>query len=57
MHKARFFCSLWNLFDFFIVTVAVVETWILRPMNVGANLRMLSTLRVVRMYARGAPAP
>jgi len=50
VHKLRFFCSLWNLFDFFIVSVAVVETWILRPLNVGANLRMLSTLRVIRMF-------
>jgi len=50
----NFFRSGWNCMDFFLVSIAVLDTWIMTPMananpDGGGNSRVLSTLRVLRM--------
>eukprot|EP00400_MALV-I_sp_L67-5_P000018 gene18-393_t len=48
-HGLDYFKSSWNLLDFSLVVIAVLETWILAPMGLAGQLRMLTALRVVRM--------
>lgn len=48
----KYFMDPWNIMDFVLVVLAVVDTWILTFVDTGGNkgdLKMLSTLRVVRM--------
>jgi voltage-gated sodium channel len=50
VHKLRFFCDAWNLFDFVLVAFAVMETLILAPLGAESNFKIFGTLRVVRMF-------
>lgn len=43
----------WNIFDFVLVGLMVIETWILPLTNNSANLRQFSTLRMLRMLRLG----
>lgn len=46
----NFFRSAWNCLDFFLVSIAVLDTWIMTPMSQGGGgNRMMQTLRVLRM--------
>lgn len=53
LHYQRlgYFKELWNLCDFFLVILAITDTWILSLIiqSKEGNLRALSTLRVIRM--------
>merc|ERR1719387_799243 len=49
-HKMKYFQEGMNLMDFALVTLSILDTWILTPSSAGTgNLRMLASLRVMRM--------
>mmetsp|Transcript_25401 Transcript_25401/g.46086 ORF Transcript_25401/g.46086 Transcript_25401/m.46086 type:complete len:607 (+) Transcript_25401:76-1896(+) len=52
-HRLRYFTNpvtmAWNITDFFIVMVSVVDSLILVPLGVGGSARVVAMLRFVRM--------
>jgi len=48
-HGMDYFKDAWNCFDFVLVILAVVDTYIVSFVSDGGNLRMLMVLRMVRM--------
>ncbi|KAF4677932.1 hypothetical protein FOL47_008036 [Perkinsus chesapeaki] len=52
-YRRVYFRDPWNCLDFVIISLGIVETWLLAPIGSAANLRMLTTLRVVRLLRLG----
>lgn len=40
----------WNITDFVIVCLSVVDAFIITPMGMGANVRLISMLRFIRLF-------
>jgi len=49
VHKLRFFCDGWNLFDFVLVAFAIMEVF-LALLGAESSFKIFGTLRVVRMF-------
>lgn len=45
----RFLLDGWAAFDFFIISISVVDNWILTPLGASAGVSMLAVLRVFRL--------
>ena len=54
VHKLRFFCDGWNLFDFVVVPPVIMATTILahlkNPGGAESSLKIFGSLRVVRVF-------
>jgi len=48
-HRLRYFLDPWNIMDFCLVNLAILDTWILTASGADVNLKALSALRVLRM--------
>jgi voltage-gated sodium channel len=48
-HQLEYFKQVWNLIDFGLVMMAIVDVWILKVLNSEGNMKSVSVLRVVRM--------
>lgn len=47
--KGRWPCVAWNLIDFALVIIGIVDSWILRLVDTGGNVGFLVVLRVFRL--------
>jgi voltage-gated sodium channel len=47
--KGRWPCLAWNLIDFALVIIGIVDSWILRLVDTGGNVGFLVVLRVFRL--------
>jgi hypothetical protein len=47
--KAQWPCVAWNLIDFALVVIGIVDSWILRLVDTGGNVGFLVVLRVFRL--------
>ncbi len=45
-----YFADDWNKFDFFLLTFAIVDVWILAALNTGGNFKPAIALRVLRAF-------
>lgn len=44
-----YFSDSMNFLDFFLVSVSIIDGWIIRPLGVKVDLKMLSVLRMLRL--------
>lgn len=44
-----FWCDAWNIFDFALVLVGVVDTWIFTPLGSSYNVGFMSVMRTIRL--------
>jgi len=48
-HREAYFKQMWNLIDFCLVMMAIIDVWILAALSSKGSLKSFSVLRVIRM--------
>jgi len=48
-HRCNYFKQMWNITDFTLVMMAIVDVWIMKALQSEGSLKSFSVLRVIRM--------
>merc|ERR1719456_2118610 len=48
-HKTRYFFNAWNLMDFVLVWMSVLDNWVLLALGFEGGLKAFSSMRALRM--------
>jgi hypothetical protein len=48
--RTRYFCDLWNVFDFIITTISIVDLWIMAAVGGGGGMNVLAVFRIFRVF-------
>ena len=44
-HGIKYFKDPWNVFDFFLITITIIDLWIITPIYCGGQLKVFVVLR------------
>merc|ERR1719387_2191015 len=46
----RYFCDGWNIFDFLLTWISIVDMWILAALGANSGMKTLAVLRIFRIF-------